>query len=124
MNIEKILENHFLWLLGNTLGMKAHLVRANLQEAVLRWANLQEADLREADLREADLRWANLQDAVWGGLHFPRTQSNRTTNYYESKVFCGGFIGTLTEFKSLVAKKQDGCERNAYLAIIAKIENS
>ena len=175
MNIEKILENHFLWLLGNTLGMKAHLVRANLQEANL-WkanlrkanlwkanlqeanlqeanlweanlqeanlqeadlweadlrkanlwkANLQEADLREANLQEADLREANLQDAVWGGIHFPKTQNNRITNYYKNRVFCGCFAGSLAEFKRQVAEKQDGCERkSAYLAIIAKIENS
>ncbi len=47
--LEKILENHKLWLEGKG-GARADLRGANLQ-----WANLQEANLRRADLQRADL---------------------------------------------------------------------
>ena len=53
-NLNKILEDHALWL--EDKGGK----RANLRRADLHGANLCEADLCEADLREANLLGANL----------------------------------------------------------------
>ena len=57
--LDKILENHKLWLKTN--GEQGE--RANLRSANLRSANLRSADLRSADLRSADLRYANLRSA-------------------------------------------------------------
>ena len=56
--LNKILDNHKLWLKTNgEQGEKANLRGANLSEA-----DLSEADLSEANLRGADLRWANLSE--------------------------------------------------------------
>lgn len=59
--LNKILNEHKLWLSGND-GARANLQNANLQGANLWGADLQGADLRGADLRGADLKDANL----WG----------------------------------------------------------
>ena len=70
--LDKILENHNLWLNNSEKGERANLQRAdlqraNLQHANLRRANLQHADLRHANLRHANLRGADLQHAdLWG----------------------------------------------------------
>jgi len=56
--IQKILELHKKWNLGETGGE-----RADLQDADLRGADLQDANLRDADLRDANLQGANLRDA-------------------------------------------------------------
>jgi uncharacterized protein YjbI with pentapeptide repeats len=57
--LDKILENHKLWL--NTNGEQGE--RANLRSADLRSADLSYADLRYADLRSANLRYADLRSA-------------------------------------------------------------
>ena len=56
--IQKILELHKKWNLGETGGE-----RADLQDADLRGADLRDAKLRDADLQDANLRDAKLQDA-------------------------------------------------------------
>jgi hypothetical protein len=56
--LQKILENHKLWLCGLAGGE-----RANLNGADLGFADLFDADLRGADLRGADLCGAYLFDA-------------------------------------------------------------
>ena len=58
--LQKILENHRLWLSGD--GGE----RANLSDADLDCANLRGADLRNADLRCANLRGADLSGAKFG----------------------------------------------------------
>ena len=64
--LQKILENHALWL-KNECGESANLRSADLRSANLRDANLWGADLRNADLWSANLRNANLRDAdLWG----------------------------------------------------------
>jgi len=72
--IELILKNHNLWLVGNC-GERANLRGANLRGANLReadlsgadlsGANLSGADLSMADLRGADLRGANIDYSCW-----------------------------------------------------------
>ena len=66
--LDKILENHKLWLKTN--GVEGE--RANLSYADLRYANLRYANLSYADLRYADLSYANLDYSafpLWcGGL--------------------------------------------------------
>ena len=62
--IQKILELHKKWNLGETGGERADLQDADLRDANLRGADLQDANLRDADLRRAKLRDANLQGAV------------------------------------------------------------
>ena len=57
--LNKILDNHKLWLATNgEQGEKADLSYANLS-----YADLSSADLRSADLRSADLSYANLSYA-------------------------------------------------------------
>ena len=61
--LNKILENHKLWLNDDPKGRCASLPDANLSYANLWNANLSNADLEGADLEGADLRGADLQDA-------------------------------------------------------------
>ena len=62
--LNKILDNHKLWLKTNgEQGKKADLSYANLRSADLRYANLRYADLRYADLSYANLRYADLRYA-------------------------------------------------------------
>lgn len=93
--LEKILELHIKWLIGEEGGKRAtlkrvdlrgvdlrnanlrnanfkraNLRRANLTGADLRWANFEGADLRWVNFEGADLRWANLRgaDLGWANL--------------------------------------------------------
>ena len=62
--LNKILDNHKLWLKTNgAQGEKADLRSANLRSADLRSADLSYADLSYADLSSANLRSANLRSA-------------------------------------------------------------
>ena len=62
--LDKILNNHKLWLRTNgEQGERANLRYANLRSANLRYANLRSANLRYANLRSADLSYANLRSA-------------------------------------------------------------
>jgi len=73
LNIQKILDEHKLWVETNKeKGSMADLSGANLSGADLRGANLSEADLSGADLSganlsEADLSGANLSEADLSG---------------------------------------------------------
>jgi uncharacterized protein YjbI with pentapeptide repeats len=67
--LDKILENHKLWLANNSNGQKADLRRANLRGADLRLADLSGADLSGADLRRANLRGADLRLADLSGAN-------------------------------------------------------
>jgi hypothetical protein len=62
--LDKILENHKLWLKTNGQeGERADLRYADLSSANLSYANLSYVDLRYADLSSANLRYANLRYA-------------------------------------------------------------
>ncbi len=61
--LEKILDDHRLWLKGETKGKIANLSRTDLYRANLSGANLYKADLSGADLYKADLRGADLRGA-------------------------------------------------------------
>ena len=65
--LNKILENHKLWLKTN--GEQGE--RADLSYADLRYADLSYADLRYADLSYADLRYADLSYADLDYSAFP-----------------------------------------------------
>ena len=65
MDINKVLENHALFLLGRKDGARANLLGADLREADLRGANLGGANLRGADLRGGDLRGADIDFSSW-----------------------------------------------------------
>ena len=60
--LEKILENHKLWLRGEG-GERADLSGENLRYASLQGADLSKADLRNTDLMGADLSGSNLVKA-------------------------------------------------------------
>ena len=62
--LDKILDNHKLWLRTNgEEGERANLEGANLKEVNLYMANLKEANLKEVNLEEANLNGANLKGA-------------------------------------------------------------
>lgn len=68
--LQKILDDHKKWLLGDSEGQRAdlskanlswaNLSKANLSRANLSWANLYGANLSKANLHSADLRMADL----------------------------------------------------------------
>lgn len=60
-NLNDILQNHILWLNGNSSGQRADLRNADLSVADLRNANLRNADLSGARLNNANLRKADLR---------------------------------------------------------------
>ena len=95
--LDKILDNHKLWL--RSKGVKgeradlrganlecADLRGANLECADLRGANLECADLRGADLRGADLRGANLRGADLRGANL----RGANLDYSCFPLWCGG----------------------------------
>jgi hypothetical protein len=62
-NLNKILQNHKLWLNDHNTGEKANLEGAYLEGAYLRGADLRGAYLQRADLKGANLEGANLEGA-------------------------------------------------------------
>ena len=72
--LNKVLEQHKLWLEDGDKGARANLCGADLRYADLRYANLRYANLRYANLRYADLRGADLDFScfpIWcGGTRF------------------------------------------------------
>ena len=70
--LDKILDNHKLWLKTNGAeGERADLRYADLRYANLSGADLSGADLRSANLRSADLRSADLRSADLDFSDFP-----------------------------------------------------
>ena len=80
--LDKILDNHKLWLSSN--GEKGE--RADLRYANLHYANLSSADLRYADLRSADLSSADLSSA---DLRYADLRS-ANLDYSAYPLWCGG----------------------------------
>ena len=68
MNIQKILEDHTLWL-TNEGGKRANLQWTNLQGTNLQGANLQWANLEGANLQGTNLKMVNLQGANLQGAN-------------------------------------------------------
>lgn len=64
--LNEIIENHELWMLGVEEGIRADLSHADLRCADLRMADLESVILNEADLRCADLRGARLPTDLKG----------------------------------------------------------
>ena len=63
MNIDKIVEKHRLWIIGDKNGERANLSNTDLRSAILSDADLIGANLRGANLSDASLRGANLSGA-------------------------------------------------------------
>ena len=66
--LQKVLELHKLYLVGDSNGIRADLSYANLRSTDLRstdlsYANLRSANLRSTNLRSANLSYANLRSA-------------------------------------------------------------
>ena len=95
--LDKILENHKLWLKTNGQeGERADLRSADLRYANLRSADLSSANLSSADLRSADLSYANLSsaDLRYADLRYAdlRSADLRYANldYSAFPLWCGG----------------------------------
>ena len=95
--LNKILDNHKLWLSTNgEQGKRANLRSADLSYANLRSADLSYANLRSADLSYADLRSANLRsaDLSYADLSFAnlRYANLRSANldFSAFPLWCGG----------------------------------
>ena len=95
-DLDKVLENHKLWIHGKEGGQRANLsgenIRcvnfsdvnlrcADLRDANLKGANLKGVDLRDVDLRGADLKGAYLEDTYLGGAYLKGADLNKT--YYQ-----------------------------------------
>lgn len=62
-DLDKVLENHKLWIHGKEGGQRANLSGENIRCVNFSDVNLRCADLRDADLRDANLKGANLRCA-------------------------------------------------------------
>ena len=85
--LNKILDNHKLWLKTNgEQGKKADLSYADLRYADLSYADLSYADLRYADLSYADLRYADLSyaDLRYADLRYANL------DFSAFPLWCGG----------------------------------
>ena len=123
--LEEIIENHELWMLGVEEGVRADLREADLREADLRMVDLEGvilngADLRCADLRgarlPADLKGTDLRNADLRGAHLPEYMyqvtgcgsANRPTTYdvLNNQVICGCWVcsegNTLENFEKRI----------------------
>ena len=128
--LNEIIENHELWMMGVEEGIRADLRNADLRCADLRMADLERVILNEADLRCADLRGARLPTDLKGvdlrnadlrGAFLPDYMyqvtgcgsSNRPTTYdvLNNQVICGCWAcskgNTLENFE----KKNRRCVR-------------
>jgi hypothetical protein len=122
MNIEKILNDHQVWLeTGFQEGSRADLRGADLRGADLRGADLRGADLRGAVLRGAVLRGADLRGADLRDTDL-RDTDLRDTDLRGADL--RGAAGNRREIKSIFAAEeypitytathlQIGCQRHA-----------
>ena len=62
--LNKVIKDHGLWLLGESGSKKADLSNANLTGADLTGADLEDANLTNADLTNANLRCADLTGTI------------------------------------------------------------
>ena len=67
--IKKVLEDHKLWLSGESDGIRAVLSHADLSDADLSYADLSDADLSCANLSDANLSRAGLSGANLSGAN-------------------------------------------------------
>ena len=123
--LNEIIENHELWMMGVEEGIRADLRNADLRYADLRHADLERVILNEADLRCADLRGArlptdikgvDLRDADLRGAYLPEYMyqvtgcggANRPTTYdlLNDQIICGCWVcskgNTLENFEKRI----------------------
>lgn len=121
--LDKILENHKLWLNGeggecaNLRG--ADLRYANLYNIDLRCANLNSADLNSADLRCANLRGANLRGAnlnsanlsgasLYNANLYSSNLNNANLNNVKTNMYTIGYNLACPEEGSFIGYKKVG----------------
>lgn len=116
--LDKILENHKLWLNGeggecaNLRG--ADLRYANLYNIDLRCANLNSADLRCANLRGVDLSGANLNSASLSGASlynanlYSSNLNNANLNNVKTNMYTIGYNLACPEEGSFIGYKKVG----------------
>ena len=80
-DLDKVLENHKLWIHGKEGGQRANLSGENLRCADLRDANLKGANLRCANLSNADLRNADFTNAKLMQILEVQTLISRVCHY-------------------------------------------
>ena len=123
--LNEIIENHELWMMGVEEGIRADLRYADLRCADLRYADLEGVILNEADLRCADLRGArlpidlkstDLRNADLRGAYLPEYMyqvtgcgsNNRVTTYdsINNQIVCGCWVcangNTLENFEKRI----------------------
>ena len=123
--LNEIIENHELWMMGVEEGIRADLSHADLRYADLRMADLEGVILNEADLRCADLRGARLPTDIKGvdlrnadlrGAYLPEYMyqvtgcggANRPTTYdlLNDQIICGCWVcskgNTLENFEKRI----------------------
>ena len=129
--LNEIIENHELWMMGAEEGMRADLRHADLRYADLRYADLEGVILNEADLRCADLRGARLSTDLKGtdlrnadlrGAYLPEYmyqvtgcgRGNRPTTYdlLNNQIICGCWVckdgNTLENFEKRIEEVYGG----------------
>ena len=125
IELDEIIENHELWMLGKEEGICADLSGVDLRCADLRRADLEEVILNKADLRRADLRGARLSTYIKGtdlrnadlrGAYLPEYMyqvtgcgiANRPTTYdlLNNQIICGCWVcsngNTLENFEKRI----------------------
>ena len=128
--LQKVLELHKLYLVGDSNGIRADLSYANLRSTDLRSTDLSSANLRSADLRSADLGSANLSYADLDKRYIQVAcigSAKRMTTYCfdDDFVWCGCFIGTLKEFEIKVKETHKNNEKHLkeYLGFIEYVKS-
>ena len=120
--LNEIIENHELWMMGVEEGIRADLRHADLRCADLRGVDLEEVILNEADLRCADLRGAflstdlkgtDLRNADLREAYLPEYMyqvtgcgsANRPTTYdlLNNQIICGAGVIRATKEQAVTA---------------------
>ena len=92
LELEDILEKHFLWLKGDPNGERADLSWADLYGADLSGAYLSEANLKGADLSMANLRGADFYGADLSGAYLRKADLSMA-NLSEANLYGTNFCG-------------------------------
>ena len=123
--LNKIIENHEMWMMGAEEGIRADLSNedlrcadlrmADLEKVILNGADLRNADLRGAclptdlkgtDLRNADLRGAYLPDYMYQVTGCGRAYRPTTYDVLNNQVICGCWVcsegNTLENFEKRI----------------------
>ena len=110
--LDKVLELHTKWLIGEEQGVRANLYGADLRRANLYGADLRGANLRGADLRGANLRRANLYGADLRGANLRGANLRGAKSGGDDLLKCNTVLGlrwSILMFQDMVTV---GCKRH------------